>query len=202
MFPGKRKPSDFNAEIEAHLELETERLKERGLSADDARAAACRAFGNVTLAQERFYESGHWIWWDNLKQDIRFGLRTLRRSPAFTAVAVLTLALGIGANSAIFSVVYAVMLRPLPYSDPSRLVMLWQTFPKEGWPEVPFSAADFVDLQKQNRVFQDTAAIFLDKPDYNLTGQGEPERVFGVAVSANLFALLGARGADRPHLSG
>jgi len=71
--------------------------------------------------------------------------------------------------------------------------MLWQTFPKQGWPEVPFSAADFVDYREQNRGFEQVAAIYLDKPDYNLTGQGEPERVYGMAVSANLFALLGTR---------
>jgi macrolide transport system ATP-binding/permease protein len=121
MFRRKRKPSDFSAEIEAHIQHESERLQEQGLSEEDARAAARRAFGNIMQAEERFYESGRQLWWDHLGQDLRFGLRMLRRNPGFTVTVILTLALSIGANTAIFSIVNALIVKSLPYSHPERM---------------------------------------------------------------------------------
>ena len=125
MFRRKRKSSDFRAEIEAHIELERDRLIQQGRSPEDAQVAARRAFGNVLQTEERFYESGRWQWWDNLRQDVRFGIRMLVRNPGFTVTVILTLALSIGANTAIFSLVNALLLKSLPYSHPERLAAIY-----------------------------------------------------------------------------
>src|SRR5437773_1895590 len=189
MFGRKRPANDFNAEIEAHLQLEIERLQEQGLSEEEARAAARRAFGNVTQAQERFYETGRWLWWDHFRQDVRFGLRMLVKSPGFTAVAVLTLALAIGANTAIFSVVDAVLLRPLPFKDPARLV--WATEHFAFGPSTVVSA-DFPAWKDRNHVFEEIAA-FGGTSGANLTGAGEPVRVTVTNVTTGLFSMLGVQ---------
>jgi putative ABC transport system permease protein len=189
MFGRKRPASDFHAEIEAHLQLEIERLQEQGLSGEEARAAARRAFGNVTQAQERFYESGPGLWWDRLRQDVRFGLRMLAKSPGFTAVAVLTLALAIGANTAIFSVVDAVLLRPLPFKDPARLV--WATEHFAFGPSTVVSA-DFPAWKDRNHVFEEIAASG-GTSGANLTGAGEPARVTVTNVTTGLFSMLGVQ---------
>jgi len=121
MFRRKRKASDFSAEIEAHIQQESERLREQGLSEEEAQATARRSFGNIMQAEERFYESGRWLWCDRFCQDVRFGVRMLVRNTGFTFTVVLTLALSIGANTAIFSIVNALLLENLPYSHPERM---------------------------------------------------------------------------------
>jgi putative ABC transport system permease protein len=125
----------------------------------------------------------------DLGQDVRYGLRMLAKSPAFTAIAVVALALGIGANSAIFSVVDAVLLRPLPFKNPKQLVMLWENAAHLGFPRDTPSPANFLDWQKQAAGFTGMAAMI--ERSFNLTGVGEPERLEGRRVSANLFELLG-----------
>jgi predicted permease len=127
---------------------------------------------------------------DSVTNDLRYASRTLRRSPSFTAIAILTLALGIGANTAMFSVVNAVILRPLPYQDPDRLAMLWTNDPKRDIREEGTSYPTFLDWRSQSRAFADMAICSRGNP-VTLTGGNEPERVMGEAVSANLFPLLG-----------
>ncbi|PYJ89944.1 MAG: hypothetical protein DME70_01355, partial [Verrucomicrobia bacterium] len=118
----------------------------------------------------------------DLRQDLRYGLRMLLRNPGFTAIAVLALALGIGANSAIFSVVNTILLRPLPYKNPSQLVVIWENATHLGFPKNTPSPANFLDWQKQNTVFEGMGA-FAER-SFNLTGVGEPERLDGRRVSA------------------
>jgi putative ABC transport system permease protein len=127
---------------------------------------------------------------DDLQRDIKYAFRTLAKNPGFTAVAVLTLALGIGANSAMFSVVNAVILRPLPYHDPDRLAMLWTSDPQRDIREEGTSFPTFQDWRAQSRAFADLAICSRGNP-VTLTGGSDPERIMGEAVSANLFPLLG-----------
>jgi predicted permease len=127
---------------------------------------------------------------DAFLKDIRYGMRGLLKRPGFTAIVVITLALGIGANTTIFSVVNAVLLRPLPYPEPERLIRVWESNPKRGWPEFSASAPNFKDWQKQQTVFEHLAAQEL--ATFNLAGNGEPERIASASVTANLFPMLGA----------
>jgi len=190
MFLRKRTPDDFAAEIKSHIELEIERLKEQGLTYDQAQATAYRAFGNVTRAQERFYEAGHWIWWDNFSQDIRYALRMLRKSPGFSAIAVLTIALGIGATTAIFTVVDATLLRPLPYQHPEQLVSIEDDLPGIGGYDLGMSQPEWEDL-KSSGIFQSVSPTWFD--ENNLTGGSQPARVRILLVAPNYFALLGTK---------
>jgi hypothetical protein len=128
-----------------------------------------------------------------LLQDIRYGARTLWSRPGFTAVAVLTLALGIGANTAIFSLVNAVLLKPLPFPDAERLVMIWEDASSIGFPQNTPAPANYVDWKTQTNSFEEMAA--LQTVSYNLTGAGEPQKVAGHAVTANLLPMLGVRPA-------
>jgi predicted permease len=190
MLGRRRRLDDFATEIEAHLQLEADRLQAEGLSADQARAAAHRAFGNVTRARERFYESGRWLWWDHLWQDVLYGARMLRKSPTFTAVAVLTIALGIGATTAIFSVVDATLLHPLRYPHPEQLVSIEDDLPGAGARDVGLSEPEWQDL-KHSGTFAYVSPQWLD--DNNLTGSSQPTRVRLLIVAPDYFAVLGVK---------
>jgi len=187
MFTRRRhKPADFSAEIEAHIALEADRLRSEGVSDTDAQAQARRTFGNALHAQERYYESRHSSGWDALSKDLLYAFRTLRRSPTFTAAAALTLALGIGANTALFTVINAVLLRPLPYPDSGKLVKLYERVAnkeKDAW-----SPADFLDFRRELSSFQYLAAY--REGSLNITGYDRPQRVHSAAVTAYFFAAI------------
>src|SRR5690242_12593384 len=126
---------------------------------------------------------------ETLLKDIRYGVRGLWKRPGFTVVAVLTLALGIGANTAIFSVVNAVLLRPLQFRDPDRLVMIWEDATFAGFPRNTPAPANYFDWKNQTHSFEDMSATHEET--FNLTGDGDPERVSAYSVTANFFPLLG-----------
>ena len=175
-------PKRINEEMRQHLDDEFEALRAQGVRHDEAMR---RLAGDVDeLASMRSRRAGA------VSSDVRFAWRALRKAPGFTAVVVLTLALGIGANAAIFSVVNAVVLRPLPYTDATRLMVVWGNLHRPGVEEIPASAGEYVDYRNGARALEHIAAY--DTLGVNLTGMGEPERVEGAIVSASLFPLLGA----------
>lgn len=190
-------------ELAQHLEDRYEQSLRGGATPEEARQAALHELTESDLlAQElrRVERPGGrepltpgagkgMNMFDGLWQDLRYGTRMLLKNPGFTIVAVIALALGIGANSAIFSVVNTVLLRPLPYTDPERLVMVWEDRTAKGYPRDTPAPANYVDWRDQNQVFEGMAAIATHS--LNLTGAGEPERLEGKRVSANFFNILG-----------
>jgi predicted permease len=192
MFWRRRRPlSDFEAEIESHLAHEADQLRESHAS-PDPEADARRSFGNPTTVKEVFYEHGRWHLWDQFSRDLRHSLRLLWRRPAFTAVVVLTLAVGIGATLAIFSVIDAVLLRPLPYKDPGRLAMLWKEDSAHGLQEGRVSLPDFADWKARNRTFEGMA-IFIGQTFLLGNNDGTTERMRSARVDENFFPLLGVK---------
>jgi putative ABC transport system permease protein len=197
---------DLDDELRFHVDMQAARNVERGMPPAAARALAEREFGMVARHKEEVRDARGLTWADDLGRDVRFGLRGLRRSPAFVTVAVLCLALGIGANAAIFSVVNAVLLKPLPYGDPDRLVQLNETFTWNGVEGTgSISYPDFVDWQAQATAFERIGGYVWG--NVNLQGTEQPERLLSVAATADVFPVLGVRpalgrtfapGEDRP----
>lgn len=180
---------DLKDEVAFHLVMREEERRHAGVDPEEARRAARREFGNVTGIQERTRDMWTFASLESFWQDVRYALRVLRAKPAFTAVAVLTLAVGIGANSAVFSVVYSVLLKALPYRQEQRLVMIWESKANEGRDHNVVSPANFVYWQDHNTCFEQMATFFDDTS--TLTGEGDPEEIPSQGVSTNLFSLLG-----------
>jgi putative ABC transport system permease protein len=189
LFNKEKVDHELAEEIRAHLDLLTESKIEQGLTPEEARRAALVELGGVEQVKESVREVRQGRLLEDLWQDARYALRSLRKHPGFTVVAVITLALGIGANTAIFSVINAVLLRPLPYEDADRLVVLTETVSERP---IGVSYPNFVDFRNQNTVFENLAAV-RQRESFNLTGTGDSERLQGRLVSANFLSTLGVK---------
>src|ERR1700687_4556158 len=163
---------DLSEELRSHLDFLIEENITLGMSPEEARAAARRHFGNLTRTRERANEAWQFLRVETILQDIRHGLRGLRKSPSFSLVVILTLALGIGANTAIFSVVYAVLLKPLPYPKSEQLVFVFQAKPADGIKETGWASLTLEALRAQNRIFTEVAGFA--RHQLTLTGRGDP----------------------------
>ena len=200
-FAARRVEAEVDEEIAFHLAMREERLRARGLAPDDARAAARRRFGDVEHVRRECVEIDRQLvrrrraadYLEDLMQDVVLAFRGLRRAPGFAAAALLTLALGIGSATAIFSVAYGVLLRPLPFPDPDRLVAVSIDLSGAGTAYGSLSAPEYVDLSRWNRSF---AAVAAWTPrDRTLVGDGNPERIMAASATASLWDVLGVRAA-------
>ncbi|MFZ0211800.1 MAG: ABC transporter permease [Candidatus Acidiferrales bacterium] len=190
---------ELDEEMRLHVELREKELREKelcekehsenGLSPEEAHVTARKGFGNSLALREVSHESWGWAWLEHLAQDLRFAFRMFAKNPGFMAIAVLTLALGIGANTAIFSFVYGVLLQPLPYQNPSQLIVLNETTPKVG--SVSVSYPNFLDWRTQSHAFSQMAAVH--SVGFNLAGVSQPESISGDAVSPNFLSMMGVR---------
>jgi putative ABC transport system permease protein len=180
---------ELGSELRFHIERQAEENIAAGMTAQEARRAAEREFGGVEQVKEECRDARRVNYLENLSKDIRYGFRMLRKSPSFTFFAVAVLALGIAANSAIFSIADNVLVRPLPYRDSNRLVMVWEDASAYGFPKDTPAAGNFADWKSRNQVFDDVSAIA--GASLNLTGDGNPEDLIGKRVRTNLFSVLG-----------
>src|SRR5882672_1065548 len=185
--------SELDEELRYHIERQTEQNIRLGMNPEEARSAARKAFGGIEQAKERSRDARGLRWIEELRQDLRYGARMLLKNPGFTLIAVITLALGIGANTAIFSVINGVLLRPLAFHEPDRLFMLWTDNPayQLGFHELPATNADLPEWRATATSFEQLAAFQSNTAD--ISGGGDPERIGWVEASANLLPLLGVQ---------
>jgi predicted permease len=183
---GRRADQDLSTELDTHLAMHTEDNIRAGMSPEEARRRARIALGGTEQTKEQHRDQRRMPIFDELVQDLRYAIRALQKSPTFAATAILTLALGIGANTAIFSIVDGALLHPIPFPDPDRLVALYSTSAYSNRNAISY--LNFLDWQRQNRTFEELAAWRTDT--FTLTGRGQAEHLVGVMVSANLFSTL------------
>src|SRR3954453_15803493 len=188
-FQSRKFERELKAEMHAHIEERIDDLVEGGLTPESARLEALRQFGNRTRLAERSYAAWSYGWIEELGQNLQFAFRMLARNPIFAAVSILSLALGIGANSTIFGAVDQVLLRSLPYRHPEKLFAIWGYKANQAGEQMHVSAADFYDWQGQSPAFESLSA-YSSWP-MNLTNVEDPRRLETQLVSANLFATLG-----------
>src|SRR6516165_9315899 len=189
IFRRSHKEQELSEELQFHLERQIEQNLAAGMPPEEARYAALRLFGGVQQVKEECRDMRRVNYVENFLQDVRYGVRQLRRSPGFAVVAVLTLALGVGANTALFSVVNGVLLNPLPFPDPNQLVALHESKPFFEQGAIPYP--QFLDWQKQNRTF--SAMAVYRSTGLSLTGLSEAERLNAEFVTSDFFPLLGVK---------
>jgi len=189
LFRNRQSEADLGDELAAHLDLLTQENIRRGMPPEEAQYAARREFGGVEQIKETYRDRRGLPVLETFLQDLRFGVRTLRGNPGFTSVAVIALALGIGASTAIFSVVNAVLIRPLPFKDPSRLVMLWEGLPQLGLAQLGFEAPDLQVFQRAQSSFEEIGAF--QSKEVDISGNARPEHIKATRVSASVFPMLG-----------
>ncbi len=198
LFESRRLDAEFGREIDSHLAMLVEDYIRRGLPPDQARREAVLRFGGPMQIQESNRDHRSLPFVETTLQDIRYGLRSLRKHPAYSAIAIATLAVGIGAGTAVFSVVGAVLLRPLPYKNPGELVRIFETNPLRRWTRNIAAPANWADWKARNKSFTDIAAYEQfstngsGASDIFLTGFGEPQGLKALGVSGNFFQVLGA----------
>jgi predicted permease len=193
LFRRARTERQLDAELRFHVDQQIADYVASGMTPEEARRRARLEFGGLDQVKEQCRDVGAARFIETLIQDVRYGLRQLRRNPGFTAVAVITLALGIGANTAVFSVINTVLLRPLPYAHPDRLVSVQMSNPKRPGVTSAFSYPDFFDFRRENRVFEHMVTYHDNQ--FTLTGSGRPLHLDGEVVSWDLLPLLGVRPA-------